>query len=483
MIKEDTRRERAIFYSILGISFVLILLLNLLTPFLSDDYGYLAEVEKAGSFFDLFRQEYHQYLTWNGRSVAHFLLRVFLYLPRPVFKIANSLAFVCLSVLISRMAVPRRTGRWEIFPLLLSQIMLWLFSVDISETILWEDGACNYLWGTLIILGFMSCAREAYEKNPAAVAGHAGAESVSGSAPGKTAVHAVLLFFFGVAAGWCNENTSGGCLLFIMILLFRSVRLRKGRQTVLPLSTALAGNAVGLALMVLSPGEHLRASYDTDENYTGLLRYLSRFQKVTLTIRDNFGIILAVLVVCMVILLLQRNRKVWERSALFLFLFLATSYAMILARPTQPRAFFGAGIFLDIAVISAVYGIVRYEREHRESGTGYILRAGCYGVAGVLLLVFFFHYVDDGTSLARVYRDETARVAYIEEQAANGAEEIDVFQIHPAFYNDYSAIGKMEMTDDDGFWINLLYEQYFGIEKIHAIPYDVWEQMTESNPD
>lgn len=482
-----------------GVSFAMILVLNILTPFLSDDYSYLLEVQKAESFADLFQQEYRQYMTWNGRSVVHFILRVFLYLPRPVFKIANSLAFVAVPLLILYLVMPIRAvaegesgnrergedssvrpgGREEVFTLLLAQMLLWLFSVDPSETILWEDGACNYLWGTMIILGFMAYGKRMYGF-------HCSRDREKGEKPAvwggwKIFSCAFLLGVYGILAGWCNENTSGGCLLFILALLLDALR-RTGTVS-LPLLAGAVGNGVGLAVMVLSPGEHQRASYDTDESYTGILRYFSRFQKITLTLRDYFGILLAVLAVCLVILILQRNRQIWKQTMLYTFLFLATSYAMILSRPAQPRAFFGAGIFLDIALLTAVRGIVVFESEHPHSGTGYLLRAGGYGAAAVLMVALFFHYIDDGTNLARVYRDETRRTAWLEKQASEGKNEVDVYQVHPAFYNDYSAIGKMEMTEDDGYWINQFYEQYYGIEKIHAISYDQWAEENGIHTD
>lgn len=458
MTEKSVKRQNIIFCSILTVSFLLILVLNFLTPWLSDDYEYLMQVQQADSFADLFRQEYHQYMTWNGRSVVHLLLRIFLYLPRPVFKVANSAAFTATALLLVRLAVPNRKN--DVFALLMAETALWLFSVDISETILWTDGACNYLWGALIILSFMSAVNRRYH-HPAA-----GMRAVAS---------AVLLFLYGILAGWCNENTSGGCLLFVLILIVESLLRKKPGKGVL--LAAFAGNITGLGFMVLSPGEHRRASMDAAESYQGILKYLARLQKITLTIRDEFAVLLSILVVCLVILHLQRNRRVRRRVLLYLFLFLATSYALVLTRPTQPRAYFGAGLFLDIAVIIAVRGIVSYERNHPESGTGYILRTGCYGVMAVLVLLLLFHYTDDAAMTARVYRDEQNRIEYIRQKAAEGETEINVFQVHHDFYNDFSAIGKMDMEENASYWINGFYEAYYGVDNIHAFPYDTWKEM------
>ena len=35
----------------------------------------------------------------------------------------------------------------------------------------------------------------------------------------------------------------------------------------------------------------------------------------------------------------------------------------------------------------------------------------------------------------------------------------------------------MEMTEDPGYWINIYYEQYYGVASISAIDYDEWEDL------
>ena len=466
-------REKQLFFLILILSFFAILVFNVLTPMLSDDYAYAMEVQKAGSVADLFRQEYHQYMTWNGRSVVHFILRVFLFLPPWVFKLANSAAFVAVSLLMWKLTEPDR--KYDCYTLLMVQLGLWLYAVDFSETILWEDGACNYLWGALLILLFMVLERRTLVlRAPFRLPGALG------------------MLFLGILAGWCNENTSGGCLLYLLILAAEEIRKNtkslKGRseensrkkqpENMLPAAylAGLCGNILGLAMMVLSPGGRLRASYAEEENYQGILGLLARVQKITLTIHEYFGLLLAVFAVCLVLLILQKNRMAYRRMLLYLVLFLATSYALAATRQTQPRAFFGAGLFLMIGLICGLREMMKEkERENRL-----LLQAAGYGILAVLLLQFFFMYVEEGTNLARIYRDETNRIAYIEEQRSLGKEEIVVPLVHTDFYNPYSAIEKMEMTDDPGYWINIFYEEYYGVPSIRAIPYDDWVETNGS---
>ena len=469
---------RLVFLCVLLISFVCIFIFNHYTPLSTDDYSYGLEVRQAhGSLLQLLLQEKNQYFSWNGRSIVHFLLRVFLSLPTGIFKILNSFAFVGLSLLMYLNIDHRK--KWDVFVLLLVQLGLWLFAVDFGDTILWETGSANYLWGTMIILGFMTLTRKL-----ACQYGNASLAACIG------------ILLFGVIAGWCNENTSGGALLYVLAMLVEAIWVQKhdkSKPSAIPvLAAAAAGNLIGMILMVAAPGNRFRASL-SDEVYSGLLRYVSRFQKITLHLRDYFSILLAALIVFCVLLALQNRSKTPGRIAalllrplLFAFLFFATCYALILARPTQPRAFFGAGIFLLIAVIQAMRDAVNGEiisekkqNENTEGGSGILARFLAYTAVGIMLLEFVFVFLENGTNLQRIYRDEQNRIQYILSEKAAGSDDITVPQIHPEFYNRFTALSPdTDMEENPTYWINIFYELYYDVTCISAIPYDDWKELT-----
>lgn len=517
------------FYLLVALSFLMILFFNLLTPMMMDDFSYGAQVRGADSLWDLILQERNQYLTWNGRSVVHMILRCFLLAPTALFKVANSLVFLLLSYLIYDNIEGR--GAYDCFVWLLVQAGLWLFAVDFAQTVLWETGACNYLWGTTIILSFMTALRRRCGKESGSAGGpRCGmAERKSGEAAGsrswRDAAVAVGFFFFGVIAGWCNENTSGGSLLFVLVLLGQALYGR--RKAVYPegktaerkrtaqglcgarfpwfLATAAAGNLTGLLIMVSAPGNAIRASF-SEENYTGLIGMIARVQKVTLNLRDQFEVLLGVLVVTAVIALLQRRPlRALRRQGLYAFLFLATSYALILTAETQARAFFGAGIFLLIACIQGLRDVCETERgaastisgamERRGvqkpdsglvmpesqaagagAGGGIAVRAAVYGALGVLLLELFFTYVDCGTNLGRIYRECRERETLIEQARENGEDAVTVAQLRPAFENRYSAAYDGDLKEDPGYWTNVAMEDYFGVSSISALEREQWEE-------
>ena len=190
-MRTDKWKKRLFYISIL-IAFGMIFIFNVLTPVMSDDLFYGKEVSTAGSVWGLIQQEYNQYMTWSGRSVCHLILRLFLTGNKMIFNVFNSIIFVLLTLLIYWNVEHKKKYDLCIFTLI--NLMLWFFGVVFRQTVLWETGACNYLWGSAIIMSFITCYRYALMH-------------------WKDLRHNVLLTILfpvlGVLAGWCNENSSG----------------------------------------------------------------------------------------------------------------------------------------------------------------------------------------------------------------------------------------------------------------------------------
>ena len=67
--------RKQIFWIILADSFLMILVYNFLTPYMSDDYSYAIEVRRAKSLWDLVKQQYGEYLSNSGRIIGQFNVR------------------------------------------------------------------------------------------------------------------------------------------------------------------------------------------------------------------------------------------------------------------------------------------------------------------------------------------------------------------------------------------------------------------------
>ena len=467
------KHRKGIFAGVVAGSFLMILVYNILTPYYTDDFAYKMEVQQAQSIWDLVKQQYSEYIYHNCRVIGQFNLRVFLSVDKWVFNIVNSVMFVALVLLIY--ASVKRKKQHDIFVLLLSFAFVWRYSVRFGETTLWLCGSCNYLWGSVIMVGFLVWYRHQLERTATAMK-HPVLTAISG-------------FVFGLAAGWCNENTSGGVFLawlfftWIYLMNWNADSTEDGRESWLTrvktrvqayMITSGSGVACGLLAMVLCPGIRSRAG-DTDETFTGLAKLLSRFYKITVSIEELFGEVLIFLLVAMVILVLQKKWKDWKavasnESVVFLLVALATCYALIVIPPPTPRAYYGAGVFLFIACIQAIHDC------DKKEFTVALLR---YGLAAVLCLWLIFTYFDNMNNLWRINRENNERIELIINAGKDngGSGSVVVPKFREEFQNPYSAAHDSDMTDDPGFWINLFYESYYNVDSVTAIPRDEWDEL------
>lgn len=238
-------RARGIVFLLLLVAIACVMYpLNAHTPLQMDDYDYSvswATGKPLAGVVDVFASQAAHYRLWGGRSVVHTLAQLFLYWGKGVFSAANTAAYLLLLLEVYALARPR--SQRFCWPLLLGAHLFLFFGVPFFGTVfLWLDGACNYLWGTLIALWPLLIARSAREGGFFARGGWRGAL-------------AAALCFLG---GWTNENTACGVLALTGALLIRDC-LRGARLGVWRWA-ALAAQGLGAAMMILAPGNFARAS-------------------------------------------------------------------------------------------------------------------------------------------------------------------------------------------------------------------------------
>ncbi|MFI3212539.1 MAG: DUF6056 family protein [Eubacteriales bacterium] len=475
MYQLSEKSKRNIFIAMVAIVYGMIFIYNCLTPNMSDDLTYGIMVREADSIWDLFLQEYNQYMTWNGRSISHIMLRFFLTGNKMIFNVCNAAVFTLLSLFIYwNIEFKKKYDHW-----IYIVIILFLFGATISfgETILWETGACNYLWGSYHIMLFITVFRYFLKKNSennSLSVENEGASVQTISCFGvkskkQQILTGVLLFFTGILAGWANENTSGGGICIMLMYLFVHCYMEKNKIKGWMIS-GMAGAVLGLGIMVFAPGNEYRASFRT-EIHTGILAMMSRFLKCTLKLRERFSELIILFVLIMVILFVYK--KIKEKAlhaAIFFIAFIATSYALIATTEPVERAYFGAGIFLIIAVVQAI-ATLGYESRQMQ-----VIRLFT-GIIGVLWLGVL--YIDDGANLARIYREFGERVTYIEEQKAEGIEDVLIPLLRPQFENDYTFAYDSDIEEDSEYWINQFYKNYYEVNSVSGISRDEWNEMYE----
>lgn len=446
---------------------------NFLTPHFTDDFAYYTEVQEAHSLWDLILQQKWEYLNRNCRAISQFNVRVFMMMDKWVFNLVNSVMFTIQILLIYTLAKGKKSC--DCFTYALSLAFVWRYSVLFGETNLWLCGSCNYLWASVFMLGFLVWYRWLLDRP---------------QKPAHPLLTAVGGLLFGVLAGWCNENTSGGVFLawlwFTWITVMgwkrdekqqslRSNPMERIRQGLQPyMVTSGLGICCGLLAMVLCPGIRTRVEM-TEEAFSGIARYLSRLYKIVVAWEELFGEVLVIFTVAVVILVLQKKWKdvkeaVTDEIWVFLFMAAAVSLVLVLIPVQTQRTYYGAGIFLFVACVRAIR-----ECDTKEF-TVALLR---YGLISVLCLWLFFTYFNNLINLWRIDRENTERTELIVAASVeNGGDGVAVIpQYRQEFKNRYSTAHDSDMKEDPEYWINIFYKNHYGVDAIIAIPREEWDEL------
>lgn len=322
------------------------LIKNLLTPVIGDDYAYafiwdgaqngnfqnnIGKLYRVESIGDIFISQWSHWLTWGGRSVAHFFVQFFMMFDKVFFDVANALIYAALGLLIYFLA----TGKFELRAgaLLWIFFALWFCLPEFFQTTLWLTGSCNYLWMTVIQLAFLLPFALKFWR-------------------GKFSVPLPLMAFAGLLAGWSNESGGAFTIFLAFLAMIYFWRQKKFERWMLAGFIALF---VGYALLMLAPGNFQRYVVDSNE-YT--VPYLSAQMFI-----DNFNdgmseLLWYDLLPFLVIVGYFLRGKKTPQTTLFVLAFTAAGILMLFMLMFSPefpaRAAFGSPVFLIVATVAAL---------------------------------------------------------------------------------------------------------------------------------
>lgn len=425
--------------------FVLMLILNIKTPLIADDFTYsfvYNEDRSLQNLGDVFASQYNHYFLWGGRAVVHALGQIFLLLGKSVFNVVNSLGFVLLSLLIYLHINCFQKTRVSLFVGI--NLLLWIFAPAFGESTLWVIGSANYLWGMLLVLAFLLPFR-LYAVRQNVMQNH-------------MVFHVIWMFLAGVLAGWTNENTGAGLLaiLVLMMAYFWINKLRIPKWSV----SGLLGALVGYAAMILAPGNYVRATYF--ENKDSLLTTLiNRAVRHTKSMYEYFFVLLLIFAVCLLLVYCQKRSdraRAIGSSLIYFTGFLASVYSMILSPAGFPmRAWFGPLVFLILAL-----GPLAVHLEQTSS----LVRPVSALLLCVFLPLFAVSFRGAYRDINRTYEEWQDRIAVIEQEKANGNREVRLSPI--AAKSKYNAMyGLTDVKDNPKYWVNRDIARYYGLDAVY----------------
>ncbi len=430
-------RSRRAVLAAAGAIFVCLLVLNLLTPYVADDYVYLFSLRKdhppLTGLWSVAESMYYHCFYMNGRVVSHFFGQLFMLFPKPVFDAVNALVYAGAMYLLYR--VCRMDGEDNLLLFLAVCAAFWTFLPAFGQVCLWQIGSVNYLWallwGLIYLLPFLH-------------------RFWSGGEPLPRLWQKVLFCLFALPFGMYTEITSFIAILTAAALLLLCPPMKKGTLRCwlwIPIAVGLAG----FAIMLMMPAE---LGAKTGSLTLGVL--LDNFLRSTAMLRDHCLPLLLAWAAAFVLGLYAKLPP--ERLILSLVLAcaaVAANYMLIVAQYYAERCLCTTVLLLVAACGLLAAGLLR---------TRFRIPCACAGA--VLAAVFLLSFALGSADILRCHLDFRAREQTIAEYKAAGETDLVLDRIQPD--TPYSAFYDLRdlATDTADTWPNSSMARYYGVDSI-----------------
>ena len=413
--------------------FAMMLLCNHWTHLIADDYRYCfsyADDTRIESIAQIFPSMAAHRQSMNGRVVPHFLVQLFLMLPKGVFDLVNSLFFVLLVWLLHTLAV----GRGLPNPVLLTALFFafWAFQPDFGQVFLWLTGSVNYLWcGVFSLLWLLPLVRRFRDETE----------------PGMAA--RILFVVFSFPVGAYSEN--GTVALVAAWLAFAAADFFFcRRRPALWLWLGLASMLGGFAYMMSAPAETVNKSAEMTlpvllANFVETGRMYLRFWPLLV----SFAVFYA--------LALYRKVDLKTRllSLVLLFGSLAGQFVLTFAMYCAGRSMHIALVLLLLS--DAVLLARLYDLPGRNvliaallAGMCFMARSWFVGLPDIRDTHYLLQYNED----------------FIADCAARGEREVQLWR--PYAKTSWSALEGLAYLnpEDPNDWPNVYMAKFYGVDKV-----------------
>lgn len=418
--------------------FLLMLFLNILTLYISDDFRYLY------SFYDYERIESlpqiimsmraHRY-SMNGRIVVHTLVQIFGMFPMWVFDIVNSGIFVLQVALMHKLA----KGEMSRNPIVILMIFcgIWLFCPVFGQVNLWQDGSFNYLWGSVLSLFFLQFYAEKYWNNK-------NIQTLQGKI-------CFILLSFGVGA--YSETASATSIFMAVILLALSVFERRRKCEAFWLASVLVA-FLGYITIYLAPAQLRQKSAEMT-----MSALLSNFMNISMKYWSIMGVLLCAFIVTLVLnIRMKTERRRICLAMVFLVGSLAAHFILVFAQYYVPRSSSAAMVYILAADAILLYPLLDVQRKKLCT----ILCTAILSLATVPSLGFGICDIVD------TYYQMKENEAYIYECRAAGIMDVEVPIIISETNYSVANSGRY-LKEDPTTWPNEAMAVYYGVDSLTGI--------------
>lgn len=413
--------------------FLLMLVLNFLTPIVSDDYAYCfsfsdwERIESVGEIFPSMKM-HREYA--NGRVVAHFFAQLFLLMPKAIFNVVNALCTTAIFFLMLSICGFEKPGK-SLFLLLSAFMLIWYFMPDYGQVFLWLDGSCNYSWTIFFSLMFLFPYFRLYTKSEAF---------------GKPRT-AIAFLVISPLAGAYSESASCAMLFMAFCFLVLSRIRRKKTPIILVIGFILA--CAGFLYMMTAP---IEASAKAVSSFG---QALFNFNYIFMCFRYyQPGIYCIFAAVLALALMLKADRERIILAVLFFVGGFVSAAVFSFSSYFPPRALCPISCYTTLAIIllaSALWD----KGEQQKLGIA----------AAVMAVLFLFEFVTGVYDIARIYNQSVQRAELVALAKAQGETHVAL----PAYdtMTKYSApYGLEDVHEYSGNWVNMNMAKYYEFDYV-----------------
>lgn len=434
MVLKKINRSKISFGIAAGIIFLIMLICNLYTDLIVDDFTYLysfADGTRIDSVLDIFPSMVSHYSSMNGRLIPHFFAQLFLYLPLGIFKVLNPLMFMLQLYLIYKLCNRQNERNTLLFVSIFC--LIWIFQPAFGQVNLWLDGACNYLWCIVFQLIYLMPFIDKFILN--------------------RNVHSralqILMILSGFVAGAYSENAAPASIFMVFVLMMITLFYKHNKLEYYHYA-AFAASLLGFVCLMAAPSEwdNKAAAFSMQVLYNNFM--------FTLEMYGRFWILLAAFVVLLILAIAsKRPPEITIVSGILFAGSLCSNFIMTVASYYDDRS-----AFYSVILLIAACGILAAELFN----TRFVPVAA---IAGLCAVAFTFYYGYIG--IQDIYVTHTrieANENYIIECRDNGETDLRVPFISTE--TKYSALYDLIYlnTSTTNTWPNVSMAKYYGVNSI-----------------
>jgi hypothetical protein len=452
---ENNRVKRTSFFLLIVISAAFSLFINLKMPLVGEDYTLQAWGYNAvpSSFFEriniISHRVYNSAIMWSPR-IGEALATITSVFPKIIFDAINVILFIWLIMVLFVLVYgrfPNSNNYPDVFTLFSIVFLVFTLFPLLGQVFFWKAGVSNHLWGVILILSFML----PFRLNSA--------KKIKINSIQSLLLYTLLGFF----AGLTIENVSAvvlGFLLFYYLISYRNKLI--DIKFIYP----LMANAVGVSLLLFSPGTTYRRIYYSqfgyDGNYTGIAMFINRFGRVHTDFMKTTWPLLVTFFVCLLIFTIavlwnkkftgEQVSKKTKSSLIALLIMFVMAYLSVLIMITisyqsdQRRGF----TFFWLIVISQIAYLMTEILKKLPNRMS-------LAIFSILAIIFMAQMLKIATVYTRFNQANAARMEIIHSALTAGQNEV----VLPAISTpDSRVLETREILSDLGVRI----ATYYGLE-------------------